>query len=90
MSGPSLQAAVRVQIYRFFLDRGRAPSACEVATALERDAVEIERAFLELARQRVITLEPDTRSIRMAHPFSAVPTPYLVRANGTSYWANCA
>ncbi len=26
----------------------------------------------------------------MAHPFSAVETPYAVEAGGVSYWANCA
>jgi len=26
----------------------------------------------------------------MAHPFSAVPTPYPVTIAGRTYWANCA
>ncbi len=38
----------------------------------------------------MIVLAPGTRSIWMAHPFSAVPTPYRVHSGGVSYWANCA
>ena len=35
-------------------------------------------------------LEPDATRILMAHPFSAVPTPYRVEAAGRSWYANCA
>jgi len=35
-------------------------------------------------------LEPDGTAIRMANPFSAVPTPYRVDAGGRSWYGNCA
>jgi hypothetical protein len=35
-------------------------------------------------------LDPETCEISMAFPFSAVHTQFRVRANGRSYWANCA
>jgi hypothetical protein len=35
-------------------------------------------------------LEPDRTEIRMANPFSAVPTPYRVEAGGGSWYGNCA
>ena len=35
-------------------------------------------------------LEPDLDAIRMANPFSAVPTPYRVHADGRWWYANCA
>jgi hypothetical protein len=35
-------------------------------------------------------LEWDGRSIRMANPFSAIPTPYRVLAQDRSWFANCA
>ena len=35
-------------------------------------------------------LDATTRAIRMANPFSAVPTPFRVHANGRWWFANCA
>lgn len=35
-------------------------------------------------------LAPGSDEILMAHPFSAVPTPSLVRSDGRAFWANCA
>ena len=35
-------------------------------------------------------LEKDRIEIRMANPFSAVQTPYRVRAAGKDWYANCA
>ncbi|HXY81878.1 MAG TPA: organomercurial lyase [Gaiellaceae bacterium] len=35
-------------------------------------------------------LNPATDEIRMANPFSAVPTAYRVRAGGRWWYANCA
>jgi hypothetical protein len=35
-------------------------------------------------------LDAETGEIRMANPFSAVPTPYRVEAAGRGWYANCA
>jgi hypothetical protein len=35
-------------------------------------------------------LEPGGDAIRMANPFSAVPTPYRVHGTGRWWYANCA
>ena len=35
-------------------------------------------------------LDADTGQLRMANPFSAVPTPYRVHAAGRDWFANCA
>jgi hypothetical protein len=37
-----------------------------------------------------LVLDPATDEILMAHPFSAVPTPYRVQAGARSWFANCA
>jgi hypothetical protein len=86
----AVQDRVRVQIYRTWLGTGRAPSAAEIATDLGRDAAEIEQAYVDLAEARILTFAPATKSIWMAHPFSATPTAYRVFCEGISYWANCA
>ena len=38
----------------------------------------------------MLFLEPGSDAIRIANPFSAVPTPYTVTAGERSWWANCA
>ncbi len=86
----SLQDQVRVQIYRHFIATGNAPAASEAAAALHRDESEIDASYAELAASRVITFAPGSHAIWMAHPFSAIPTPYRVQSGATSYWANCA
>jgi hypothetical protein len=46
--------------------------------------------YKELNNRHAFFLEPDTLSIRMAWPFSAIPTDFKVHANGKTYYANCA
>ena len=50
----------------------------------------VREAFTQLRGQRVLVLESDGESIRMAPPFSGVPTQHRVTAAGLSYYANCA
>jgi hypothetical protein len=85
-----MPALTRVAIYSHLIATGRAPTVVETAEQLGRDAAEVEREYIELAESRVITFAPSTRSIWMAHPFSATPTPYRVESGGITYWANCA
>lgn len=84
------ESVVRLQVYRHFVEHGRAPSAGDLASALRLTAGDVEQACLRLAEAHAIALDPKTKSIRMAHPFSGVPTRYPVEAGGVSYWANCA
>ena len=74
--------ALRNIIYRRFVELGRAPTIAELATT--------EEALGRLHERRMVVLEPDRPEIRMAIPFSAVPTPYRVEAGGRSWFANCA
>lgn len=82
--------AVRLQIYRHFAETGRAPTAAEVAARLGQPPPTVEASYQRLAAARAIVLAPSTLNIWMAHPFSAVPTPYPVKTAHRSYWANCA
>jgi hypothetical protein len=90
---PALDRAVRLQILRAFVDTARAPSVGETARALGEPADEVAGAYRRLAEGRAIVLrsggEPNDPAIRMAAPFSAVPTRYAVTAGGRRYWANC-
>jgi hypothetical protein len=47
-------------------------------------------SYQRLRAQRLLVLEEDGSSIRMAPPFSGVSTPHIVEADGIQYFANCA
>ena len=87
---PTLNDAVRSLIYGSFVETGRAPSAAETAAALSVDPTRTERAYRDLGNAHAMVLAPDGLTVRMAHPFSGAPTPYVVTSAGISYWANCA
>jgi hypothetical protein len=47
-------------------------------------------AYRRLRAQRLLVIEADGSSIRMASPFSGVPTQHVVEAGEIKYFANCA
>jgi len=82
--------AVRRLTYRLFVDLGRAPAAVEVGEAAALPAAEIEGSWRRLHDAHALVLDPATTELRMANPFSAVPTAHRVRARGRWWYANCA
>jgi hypothetical protein len=76
--------------YRTFVELGRAPTADEVADASGLLTSEVEAGWRELHRAHALVLNPATSEIRMANPFSAVPTAYRVHAAGRWSYGNCA
>ncbi len=86
---PSIDDAVRLAIFRRTAETGEVPSANDIAAALGEERSAVEASLRRLADGRVIVLAPGTTSIWMAAPFSAVPTPFRVRARGRRYWGNC-
>ena len=45
--------------------------------------------FARVAAAHALVLDAATREIRMANPFSAVPTPHRVEAASQTWYANC-
>jgi hypothetical protein len=78
---------IRNHVYRRFVELGRAPAFAELRDELGDD---VQTALGRLHDAHAIVLEPDGTEIRMANPFSAVPTPYRVEAAGRSWYGNCA
>ena len=76
--------------YRLFVELGRAPNADEAAAAAGLERVEVEEGWRRLHDEHALVLEPQAAEIRMANPFSAVPTPHRVHAAGRSWYGNCA
>jgi len=67
------------------VELGRAPAPGEVG-----DPVEVVAAWRRLHDAHALVLDAGADELRMANPFSAVPTAYRVRAGGRWWYANCA
>jgi hypothetical protein len=81
---------VRNATYALFVENGRAPTTADVARETDRPEDEVRDAWQRLHDEHALVLDPETGSIRMANPFSAVPTAHRVEAGGRSWYANCA
>jgi len=81
---------VKLAIYRHFADTGIRPYTANIAARVHATESSVREAYARLRTQRVIVLEPDGETIRMAPPFSGVPTQHVVESGGRSYFANCA
>jgi hypothetical protein len=81
---------VKQAIYRHFAEEGSAPGPDEVADRVGSDVDSVLAAYRTLRERRVLVLEEDGSSIRMAPPFSGVPTQHVVESGGVEYYANCA
>ena len=83
-------ALVKVAVYRHFAETGHRPSPADVAGRVDSDTESVLASYQRLRAQRLLLLEPDGTNIRMAPPFSGIPTRHIVRAGGIRYFANCA
>ena len=72
------------------MEATEAPSTADLADVLDRPPEEVREAYGRLFRKRVLFLEPDGETIRMAPPFSAVPTQHRVQIGERTYFANCS
>ena len=81
---------VKLTIYREIAETGRTPDSAGVAAATGLSESEVRAAFTRLHGKRLLVPEPgDPARIRMAPPFSGIPTPFPVDARGRRYYANC-
>ena len=81
---------VKLAVYNHFAETGGKPGPEDIAERVSSDSGSVVDAYQRLCAQRVLVLEPDGSSIRMAPPFSGVPTQHVVEAAGRKYFANCA
>ena len=75
--------------YRLFVEQGGAATAADVAAATGLEPAEVEAAWRRLHDAHALVVD-EAGELRMANPFSAVPTDYRVEADGRSWYANCA
>ena len=81
---------VRYFVYNHFADTTHPPSVDVTAQHFNISPAEASEFYKELNNRHAFFLEPGTLTVRMAWPFSAIPTDFKVHANGKTYYANCA
>jgi hypothetical protein len=82
--------SLRNATYHLVVSAGRVPSADEVATTTGRGVDEVLAGWRRLHEAHALVLNAEGTEIRMANPFSAVPTAYRVFAADRWWYANCA
>jgi hypothetical protein len=85
-----IETRAKLAVYEHFAAVGNRPSVVDIAARVGVAEAEARDILGRLRKQRVLVLEADGESIRMAPPFSGVPTQHRVTADGVSYYANCA
>ena len=86
----SLLWQIRHFVYNHFADTTHAPGVEDTATQFNISNEEAGELYRELHNRHAFFLEPETLTIRMANPFSGIPTEFKVRSNSKTYYANCA
>ena len=85
-----VETRIRVFIYTHIAEFGAPPTADAIANEMSMTVHDARAALETLAVNRQVILDPKTREIWMAGPFSAVPTRFRVHGAKASWWANCA
>lgn len=82
--------SVRTFIFETFVATTRAPQLTEIMQAFTLNTDQASDVLFALHEKHALFLDPGTTNIRIANPFSAIPTPFLVDVNHKTYTANCA
>jgi hypothetical protein len=81
---------VKLAVYGHFARHAVRPAPADVAAAVGAPVADVLSAYARLCAERVLVLEEDGETIRMAPPFSGVPTQHVAIVGDRSYYANCA
>jgi len=86
----SLIWQIRHFVYGHFVDTTHPPSVDVTAAHFNISTNEASEYYKELHNRHTLFLDLETLTVRMANPFSGIPTGFKVHANGKTYYANCA
>lgn len=81
---------VRHFVYTHLAETTRPPSVGETAAHFDISTEEASGLYIKLHDRHTLLLDSDKMAIRMANPFSGIPTDFKVHANRMTYFANCA
>lgn len=87
---PERDEQVRIAVYQHTMNAGMPPSVAELASSLRFAESDVVQSLRRLADGRVLVLQPHSAEILMAPPWSAVPTPFVVRLKNATAYGNCA
>lgn len=90
MPDPTLAQRVRLRVYEHFREHSVPPVVEQLMRELELSREQAGDVLRELDAARMLSLVRGTERILMAWPFSAIATPFRVRAGGRDYFANCS
>jgi DNA-binding GntR family transcriptional regulator len=90
VTATNLDNRLRRLVYDTVRERGAPPSVAELSTRTAESQSAVRAALVRLAAARMFVLQPTSGEVLMAPPFSAVPTPFLVRTSLHESYANCA
>jgi hypothetical protein len=85
----SFERSLRALVLARLRDSGEAPTHGELAAALGVPEGSIRGALHALAAEHRLALVPGTDRVWMAHPFSALPSDFLVTIRDRRWYANC-
>lgn len=77
-------------IYSYWAANTTPPTVQNTAQGLGIEVEEARALYEELNNRHALMLMPGTQVIRMANPFSGVPTGFRVTVADKTYYANCA
>ena len=86
----TFDATLRTAVYRHFATTGRSPTVEALGEAVGATGDQVRDGYRRLYAKRMLVPAADFASIRMAPPFSGVPTQHRVTVNAAEYFANCA
>ncbi|MCQ3937923.1 MAG: hypothetical protein DPW18_12855 [Chloroflexi bacterium] len=86
----SLVWQVRHFVYSHFAEAAHPPSVDEIVAHLGISTDQASELYKELHNRHALFLDVEKAAIRMAWPFSGIPTDFKVHAGGKTYFANCA
>jgi hypothetical protein len=70
---------VRTFVYGWFAGQAHAPGVADIAEHFDISARQADEALIALHEKHALFLKPGTVDIRMANPFSAIPTSFVVK-----------
>ena len=82
-------ASVRSATYKITVKDGLPPTIAHLAQHLALNPRQVAESCERLATAKALVLQPTSREILMAEPFSAVPTAFAVDVAGRRYFGNC-
>lgn len=81
---------LRNATYQLFAELGRAPSAGEVADAVDVSLETVRDGWQRLHETHALVLDGETGDLLMANPFAARETEFKVSTGNRKWFANCA